>query len=192
MRKLWIAALAAAVLGSGPALAINTHHGWDPNNTVGDFGCPNTTDFGQVITIPKFKHTLGDFSFWQKGQAGGERSMVVRAEVYLWDGAKATGSAVYESDPRTIAYKNFKFHRETFSANVSVTPGAQYILFLTVDKDFDQCTGDYTTRWGLVDDTTYAGGWFFYLNSGGDASLWTTPGWTNYSHDLVFAASMPN
>ena len=71
MRKLWMITLAAAVLGSSPALAINTHLGWDGVHAVSTFGCPDTADYGQVITIPKFKHTLGTFSFWQRAQAIG-------------------------------------------------------------------------------------------------------------------------
>jgi hypothetical protein len=191
MRKLWIATFAAAVLGSSPALAINTHLGWDGSSAVSSFGCPDTTNYGQVITIPKFKHTLGTFSFWQRAQAIGG-SMVVRAEVYAWDGAKATGSGLYESAPRTIAYTDSKFHREIFSANVSVTPGAKYLLFLTVDKDFDQCSAGYVTTWGLVDETTYAGGSFYYLNSTGNSADWTTSDWSNFGGDLVFTAGMPN
>src|SRR5665213_3201238 len=140
MRKLWITALAAAVLGSSPAWAINTHLGWNGSDSVTPFGCPNTTNYGQVITIKGYRHSLKDFSVWVRGQASAGQSMVVRAEVYAWDGTKATGSALYESAPRTIAYADSNFHRESFSSTLSVKSRAQYVMFLTIDRDFDQCT----------------------------------------------------
>jgi len=193
MRKLWITALAAAVLGSSPAGAINTYRGWDGSSSVYFFGCPDTANYGQVITIKGYRHSLKDFSFWLQGQASAGQSMVVRAEVFSWDGTKPTGTALYESAPRTIAYADSNFHMESFSSNLSVKPHAQFVMFLTVDKDFDQCTGNYLTQWGGVPDTAYAGGTFVYLNSGGDASQWTTTPWTtSYGIDLAFTASELN
>ena len=190
MRRLWIATLAALVLGSSPAWAINTHLGWNGSDDVGFFGCPNTTNYGQVITIKGYRHSLKDFSFWLQGQASDGQSMVVRAEVFAWDGTKPTGKSLYESNPRTIAYADSDFHRETFSPNIAVTARAQYVMFLTIDRDFDQCTNSYVTLWGIVNDTTYAGGTFVYLNSGGDASQWTAQSWNPFGSDLVFKASL--
>lgn len=193
MRRLWIVTLAAAVLGSSPAWAINTYLGWDKSSSVSTFGCPDTANYGQVITIKGYRHSLKEFSFWLQGQAGDGQSMVVRAEVFPWNGSMPTGKPLYESEPRTIAYADARFHRETFSPNIPVTARAQYVMFLTVDRDFDQCTGAYGVTWGSVSDTAYAGGTFVYLNTGGDGSLWTSTPWTTtYGIDLVLKASMLN
>ena len=73
------AAIAFTALGSSPASAINTYKNWDGSASVSKFGCPNTTTYGQVITIPGNKRVLNGFTFWWKNVRSG--SMVVRGEV---------------------------------------------------------------------------------------------------------------
>jgi len=184
MRKLSCLCFAVAALSSGSASAIATYKNWDGSQYVYPFGCSNTTTYGQVITVPHSKHTLEKFTFWWANYSSG--SMVVRAEVYQWDGTKATGSAVFESDPRTISFKNPDFHKVTFPATVAVTPGAQYVLFASIDKDYEQCTDSYLLKWGLVADETYPDGTFVYQNNGGDESQWTSSAWSTYGGDLAF------
>src|SRR6185437_11494558 len=112
---LLIAASAAAfatVLAS-PASAMGTYKNWDGSSFVQAFGCPNTTTYGQVITVPANKHFMNNFVFsWINLDSG---SMVVRGEVYAWDGTKATGSALWEGTPRTISYSDGLFHRIHFN-----------------------------------------------------------------------------
>src|ERR1043166_9713031 len=131
-------AFAFAALGSSPAAAkgISTYKSWNGSSIIEPFGCPNTTTYGQVITIPKSKTHLGKFTFsWINLNTG---SMVMRGEVYAWDGQKATGSALYESRKRTISFSDGLIHKVTFRANlVPVTPGAQYVLFGSIDKDYE-------------------------------------------------------
>jgi hypothetical protein len=43
-------------------------------------------------------------------------------------------------------------------AGISVTPGAKYVLFASIDKDFEQCTGGYTLAWASVSDSAYGRG----------------------------------
>jgi len=155
---------------------------------VGSFGCPNTTTYGQVITVPNNKHNLNSFTFeWVNGSTG---SMVVRGEVYQWDGSKATGSALFESEPRTISFSKSRFHKETFPVVVAVTPGAKYVVFASIDKDFEQCTGDYTLNWGAVDDSVYGDGTFVYQNNTGDESQWTISAWNTFGIDLAFKVAL--
>ena len=183
------AAFVFAALGSSPASAINTYKSWDGVQYVFPFGCPDTTTYGQVITIPKSKHTLNKFTFSWATYAG-SGSMVVRGEVYAWDGSKATGSSLYESSPRTISFNDSSFHKESFAPALPVTPGAQYVLFASIDKDYEQCTGDYTLKWGLVDDSAYSKGTFVYQNNAGDEGQWTVTPWNTYGGDLAFKASL--
>jgi hypothetical protein len=115
--------------------------------------------------------------------------MVVRGEVYKWDGAKATGAALFESAPRTVSFGDDAFHKETFKpGGVTVTPGAKYVLFASIDKDFEQCTGDYELGWAYVRDGTYGRGTFVYQNNGGDESQWTSAPWETLGFDLAFKA----
>lgn len=183
---------ASAVIGSSPVFAdmfskqvINTYKDWDGSQNVGSFGCPNTTTYGQVITIPKGMHTLKKFSFWWRGSGG---SLVVRAEVFPWDGAKAFGGSLYESAPRTISYHDNLFHEEDFEPFfLGVLPGSQYVIFASIDKDYEQCSQ--ILVWGDVADSVYKEGTFVYQNNGGDESQWTKANWTTtYGTDLVFKA----
>jgi hypothetical protein len=189
-------AVAFVAFGSVPASAsidrarptINTFKAWDGSQSVIQFGCPNTTTYGQVITVPAGKTLLNKFTFaWDNYQGAG--SMVVRGEVYAWDGSKATGAALFQSGTRKIAFGDALFHKEVFKpAGKAVTPGAQYVIFASIDKDFEKCFGDYTLGWASVDDGTYLDGTFVYQNNGGDESQWTSTAWNTFGIDLAFKA----
>ena len=43
---------------------INTYGAWDGSSNVVQFGCPNTTTYGQVITVPAGKSSLDKYKFW--------------------------------------------------------------------------------------------------------------------------------
>lgn len=167
--------------------SINTIKSWDGSTAIYSFGCPNTTTYGQVITATN-KH-LKKFTFELVNQTSG--SMDVRGEVYAWDGAKATGNALYESAPRSISYDDSDFHAETFNAGgVKVKKGQQYVLFASIDKDFESCLNNYTLGWGGVPDDTYTGGTFVFQNNTGDESQWTTTTWSTFGYDLAFKATL--
>ena len=190
---LLAAACAAALttLASGPATAAGTYKFWDGSSEVTAFGCPNTTTYGQVITIPADKHFLNKIVFSFINLNSG--SMVLRGEVYAWDGAKATGSALWEGSPRTVAFNDGVFHRFHFDTGViAVTPGQQYVIFASIDKDFEQCQGDYILGWGLVTSgDVYPGGGFVYQNNGGDESQWTLTPWNTFGgEDVAFRAEL--
>jgi hypothetical protein len=101
---------ASAAFGSSQASAsteahatINTLKDWNGSQYIFPFGCPSITTYGQVITVPAIKTQLNNFTFaWRNYSGSG--SMVVRGEVYAWDGTKATGASAFESGTRTIAF----------------------------------------------------------------------------------------
>jgi hypothetical protein len=186
-----VGAIAASTAGAAEAKNnnINTYKDWT-GSIVTPFGCPDTTTYGEVITIPSGVHHLEKFSFWMAGQASGNQ-MVVRGEVYAWDGTKATGSALYESEPRTIAYADTDFHKETFKSPVlKVKPGSKYIVFASTAKDFEQCTNNYQVSWASTDDTAYAGGSFAFQNNAGDENQWTTSPWSVIGIDAAMKATL--
>lgn len=192
--------LACSALLATPASAITTMHKWNGTQDIGSFGCPDTTTYGQVITVPASKSnaTLHHFTFEVVNNAGGDHaggalaSMVVRGEVYAWGGSRPTGSALWESKPRTISYSDSTFHELTFDARaLPLTPGAQYVLFASTAKDYAQCLNNYTLAWGSVSDSTYPNGTFVYQNNGGDSSQWESQDWTTtYGQDLAFRAGI--
>ena len=183
-------AFALTAMAGTPASALNTSKDWDGSEDVTRFGCPDSTTYGQVITVGS-KNTLNNFGFsWlYVGTSGG--SMVVRGEVYAWDGTKATGSALWESKPRKIAFIDSVFHTETFKTGpLPLTPDAQYVLFASIDKDFDECRNSYALGWGAVDGSTYKKGYFVYQNNSGNAANWTTETWDGFDLDLAMKAAL--
>lgn len=173
---------------AGKKTVIDTFGQWDGSTYAYQFGCPNTTTYGQVVTAPPKRKHVKSFTFtWHDYTTG---SMVVRGGVYAWNGSMATGSAIAESAPQTVNSGASGWFKVTFKAKGAVTPGSQYVIFASIDKDFDQCTGGYTVQWGLDPGDVYSGGLFVYLNSGGDSSQWTTQTWSNFGgQDLAFKAT---
>jgi hypothetical protein len=190
-------AVAIAFVGFGSIAAsastarakINTLKKWDGRQFINWFGCPNTTTYGQVITVPAGVTHLNRFIFTWANVPGSSGSMVVRAEVFAWDGSKATGSSLYERK-RSISFGDSAFHLETFKSTtgISVTPGAQYVLFASIDKDFEKCTNNYILDWGAVRDSLYGGGTFVFQNNGGNENNWTNVAWNTFGIDLAFEA----
>jgi hypothetical protein len=152
------------------------------------FGRPEYTTFGQVITVPDSTTTLDKFSFWL-AHFSGSGSLVMRAEVYAWDGTKATGSDLYESAPRTISDSDTAYHRQSFTTGgVSVAPGQKYVIFASVAKDYKQCTSRYFLIWAALRQDGYPGGTYVYQRSGADPSQWTQSDWRTSTVDLAFKA----
>src|SRR6478609_9177673 len=149
----------AGVAGAKPT--INTYKTWDGSTFVSSFGCPDTTTYGQVITVPSGKTKLNKFTFSWKNLSTG--SMKVRGEVYAWDGAKATGSALYQSEARFVSFGDSLFHFETFKPNgVPVTAGHQYVIFASIDKEYEKCKNGYELVWAWLGTDGYAGGNFVF------------------------------
>ena len=175
MRKLHkvILALVAALCVAVPATAsaatvIDTRNDAE-TETIAPFGVPDTTNYGQVVTAPEA--TMNSFTF----RVLVPSTVVIRGEVYAWDGAKATGPALYESAARTTS--SAAAQDITFDTGaIPVTPGAQYVLFITAAKDFEVSTGQGSVR--RTPGTAYAGGSAVYLNSGTNEAQWTTAPWS--------------
>jgi hypothetical protein len=183
-------ASAIAILSSASQIvsARDTYKHWDGSANIFPFGCPNTTTYGEVIKAPTTGRTLHKFSFAMQNYYNPGGSLVLRAEVYAWNGSQATGDALYESAPTTISFTGTKFHKVSFEPAVGVTPGSDYVLFLSIDKDFGECTSE--LDWGAVSARqNQHGGSFVYQNNGGDYENWTTAPWTHdRTIDLAFAA----
>jgi hypothetical protein len=191
-----IVALGVAVVAPG-ALAqtdgkktvIDTTAAWDGTTAANPFGCNGaTTTYGQVLTVPAHRHHLTKFAMqWTDLTSG---SMVVREELYAWDGTKATGSAIYESPATTYTSGQSGFYNVTFKYKGKLKPGSQYVAFGSIDKDYEQCTTS-QVGWALDLSDAYSGGDFVYQNNGGDESQWTSTAWSNFGTgwDLAFRAT---
>jgi hypothetical protein len=161
---------------------INTYALWNGKSSTGGFACRGTTTMGQVITVPDGITSLDQFASWIRPYGSG--SVVIRGEVYAWDGAKAAGTGLYESPPVTLSDTDFTFHKLAFvTGGVPVTAGRKYVLFISADKDFDQCLPGYSIDSASVKGDVYAGGHSMYVRSFGHWSWWTTQKWHHPTND---------
>lgn len=133
---------------------------------------------------------LTRFNFYLRAPAM-SGSLVLRGEVYAWDGHKAVGPALWEGDPRTVTYDDHTYHRKQFKPHgvIDLEPGQQIVIFASISKDYEQCTEGYQVDWQTAPDGSYPDGTFVFLNDAGDESQWTTEDWTTtWGIDLLFKA----
>lgn len=185
-----VAAALALVLGHAmpasattTAVTINTYDDWDGVTFVSEWGHPNTATYGQVITVPAGKKKITSFTFWMACTTSG--TVTYRAEVYGWDGSKATTEA-YESKAKTLKLDCFDPDThpvKTRLRKAKVTAGSQYVIFLSISKDYEVTDPGASTKWAATASDVYPGGGAVYLNDGGDESQWTTATW-----GVVFAS----
>ena len=132
--------------------------------------------------MPITDTTLQSFSFY----IDLTDTCTFRGYVYAWDGAKATGAALYESS-NTATVGSGNFEKIDFkTGGIALAPGARYVLFASASKT--TCTS--TGTWGITGSgDVYSGGNFVFLNNGTNPSLWTTNTWNVYARDLAFTAT---
>jgi len=179
-----IAALALTATSSMAYTLVDTNPAWDGTTFISSFGNPNTATYGQTITAPPGEGALTSFSFQINDQGN---VLPFQGAVYAWDAvnARATGSALYLSAPVTTTGTN-TFVRFTFTPNVPMTPGQQYVIMATTS--YNQSTPG-VMRWGAVaNNTTYTGGQFVFINNGSNTAAWTTQSWSTIAQDLAFTA----
>jgi len=160
---------------------IDTTPFWDGTAFISSFGYPNTATYGQVITAPTNGDVvLTNFAFYMKLPA----TCTFTGYVYAWDGTKATGTALYKS-PTMATLGSGGFEKIVFKTpGVTLTPGAQYVLFASVSQN----TGSGYGSWGSASNV-YSGGTFVFLNNTTDTSQWTSTAWSVIQQDLAFTAS---
>jgi hypothetical protein len=185
MKSIYLAALSALAFASA-AQAANIDTTGTTNTTVQPFGAPDTATYGQSFTVAAGDTQLTSFSMFLNGTGA---SLTFRGYLAAWDGAKAT-SLLYTSADTTISSGagNQEF---TFTPNIAVTPGSQYIAFLSISQLAAQPASTYTMpiRFGLSD--ILPGGGFFFQNNGTDFASLFANNWSGFgeSNDVAFKAT---
>lgn len=177
---------------------IDTYPAWVAANMTGaaPFGEPNTATMGQTFTAPAGDVFLNSFSFWLQDstQPGNPNPVDFAAYVMGWNGTRATGSILYQSAAQVTTNNGGAggFAQFTFSTGgILLTPGTQYVAFLSASNFFDGDQNGVTMGW-VGDGTAYPGGDFVFANNGGDfGSLSTDPSAWDGSRigDAAFQAS---
>ena len=178
--KLVHAALAtfAFTASMGAFAASTTYANTDAGWAISNFGSPDTTVYGEVITIGAGE-TLTDFSFYLASGTAGDYSF----DVATWNGSRATGSALY-------------------SAQGSFAGGSQALSFTGIDTALAAGTYVfYVSTAGQANPITSSrmemgnrgpiGGGFVFLNSDGVDPLVANSDWAPYfqNYDAKYSAT---
>jgi hypothetical protein len=194
MVSIGAVALAGApnATAASDAPTFDTYSSWAGDSVIGPFGHPNTTTYGQVITVPAGLKKVEWFTYYM-GAGGTEGTLKVRGEVYGWDGTKATREIaetrvkdveVTGGDP-TFNPVKFKLR------GAKVRPGKQYVLFASISKDYEESDPNVTTNWPVHTTDVLPGGNTVFLNDSGDESQWTSAPWSQITtYDMAFKAKL--
>jgi hypothetical protein len=128
-----LAAVATATLialGASQANAVTLDNS-PGSGSISNFGVPDSQTYGEVLTAP-ITGTMTSFTLWLNGGVGS-----LEGSVGTWNGGPAfsfgngSPSTLYTSGPQaSTGTQSF-----TFTPNVSVTAGNEYVAFLSVFGD---------------------------------------------------------
>ena len=194
MRLLSVTLAIGTLLGialAGPARGQTTiDTTGDPNKTnIIYYGTPETTTYGQTITVPNNGDTnLTDFTFYLDAPSSGQ--IQSSAYVYAWNGSQATGSALYTSSPFDIVAGSGDNQPITINTGgLNLAAGQQYVLFFSLADPTNYAASTGEDAWVGTSDDSYSGGQFVFLNNSNDMSGWTHDTWSTWSvPDLSFKA----
>jgi len=170
---------------AAPALAqnsIDTIPAWNGTQFISSFGVPDTATYGQTITVPPGASALNSYSF-EIGFCSA--AVTFRGEVFAFGTNVATGSALAETAPITVAAGNTFTLVQFNVGELNLTPGT-YVLMATTSKDQTGAPNS-SCRFGSVgNNTAYAGGQFVFINNGAVPAQWTSGTWSSIAQDLAF------
>lgn len=145
-------------------------------------GNPLVTNFGQTFTAPAGARglTLDGFGFYLKGPA----TETLKGYVYVWDGAKAVGPALYASPVEALSGSGGFDLIEFDSGGIPLTPREQYIL-LASTADLPDSVGTATMK--LFSNMPAVGGHVCFQQSGDDFGAIFTSTWMNFGPATITA-----
>jgi outer membrane autotransporter protein len=180
------AALLALSVPAG-AQTIDTIPQWNGTSFISSWGAPNTSTYGQTFT-PGIQQTRLS-SFTMELFQGGGTPPQYQAFVYQFANNRITGPALFTSGVFT-APTGAAFTPVTINTgSVALTPGQQYVVFLTLSTQPAQPNSNY--RYGaLTNNTAIPNGQFVFQNNGtvfGDLAV--NP-WNNIGEDLAITLAL--
>jgi hypothetical protein len=183
MKKiLWLPLFAALLAVNGLAnIEYNNFTGYSPYWEP--LGAPNTATYGETFTAPAGgADNLTSIGFYMTGPAT-SGDIVMSAYIATWTGTNA-GTLLYSSP--SIDYPNVGEAFLQFSPNTPLTPGGDYVAFLSVSQYINQSSGETQISQGTA---TIPGGNFVYYNNGGSFNALFDSGWqTNLKPDWAIDA----
>lgn len=177
---------------------IDTTPFWNGTAIVEQFGenLPNLTSaFGQTFTVPKNDNVLTNFTLYAAKASGQVDDVDFIFYVMEWDATsiKPVGYVLFKSPIQTIDRKPLELDSFTFTPQIALTPGLQYVAFVTDVELLDEIRS--AGRLGFIHPPTfdaYSEGNFVIGNFLEGFSDVTTKTWTNTffpESDLAFTAN---
>ena len=189
LARLFQAALCAAAIAaaanSHAQLTLTNSPAWNGSDNVFPFGEPEVATFGQVFTADATNTLMDGFTFHLRSKDGGD--VQFRGFVAAWDGTRPTGSTLFESGQQVLPANTNLFQDFSFdTSGLPLTPGAQYVAFISASLDFDSIAG--TAAAGITaSQDTYLGGNMVIASNGSDFdSLFVDPWYELTGMDLAF------
>ncbi len=195
-RYILLVMLVLVALAALPASAqvINTDPNWNGTDTISSFGYPNTSTYGEAITMPAGMTNVQSVGFWLNEATGFEYQMFIAPwdnNNYLIPGGLA--GAIYISPIQTTASGGTLTHYIINNINANVTPGVIYMFGLTIDNvyAYDAAYGAGAQGGDIFADgnSTY---YFAWNNDSGNGMLlganWNNEGCANNTGECGQAA----
>lgn len=121
-----------------------------------------TQTYGEVFTAPQGVNFLNSFSFYT-GNPIDQGNIILGGYLGTWHGDRV-GQFIYQSGQ--VTYDNAGNEQLTFNTNgAPVTPGQQYIVFLSTTNFHDQSSGSTFMSQGEANEALNG---FAYDNNGGN------------------------
>jgi PEP-CTERM motif len=178
---LLIAVLLFAVCGYADT-TYNNFTGY--NDYWHPYGYPNTSTYGELFTAPSGDTNLASFSFYMGSSLGGG-NIITGAYIATWNGSMA-GTLLYDSG--SFNYDNNGNEQLTWTPNVALSPGQQYVMFLSISNFYGQSGGEaYVSQGSSLDGLNG----FVYNNNADDFNSLFTTAWSgplspDWAVDLQF------
>lgn len=178
---LAIALAAALTLFGGTARAgIDTTSTFIANEP--GFGSGGLETRGQVFTPGTGDTQLTSFSLYLAQRSSGTSPLDLRGYVGTWTGSKL-GSILFESIDYTMNAAG-TLQEFAFSTNIAVTPGTEYVAFLSTSN----LAAQPTSTFGMPYTGSVIQGGMVWLDSGSNFASLSTLDWTVRSFDFWFKA----
>ncbi|MDB5601590.1 MAG: autotransporter outer rane beta-barrel protein [Xanthobacteraceae bacterium] len=178
----------AVLLISVPASAqtIDTTTTWNGTQSISPWGATDTATYGQTITATATRSALHGFTF-ELHQTTAPAAQF-QAFVYHWNTgtSRIDGPALYTSGVM-VAPSGAGFTPVSIATGtVALTPGQQYVLFLTTSTVVQADGPRY--QFGAVPGASYTGGQFVFQNNGQVFANLSANAWSLQGIDLAFIA----
>jgi len=152
---------------------------WGPSSSFNQ-------SYGQIFTVPGGSTVLNDYTLTVRYF---DTSFPFVSQLYAWNGTTTTGPALFTSGTLNTAPTETPY---TFTPNVGVTAGQQYIAFVTNQPNGASLGG---SGYGDMAGTygSYSGGQFEYAGGNPQGGSWSPSAVPNaeFHADFSGAAAVP-